>query len=79
MSGLHGGCTAPVGAYARLDDRRIRLDVLVADAEGRAVVKASTEGDGSSDAAARTLGLRLAARLVADGARDLIGMGQSCE
>jgi hydroxymethylbilane synthase len=80
LSRLQGGCTAPVGAYARFNEAgRMRLDVLVADPEGRAVVRTCSEGDGSSDAAARELGRRLAERLVSDGARDLIGMGQSCE
>ena len=80
LSALNGGCTAPIGAYARtVCSQWLRLDVLVADADGRAVVKSSSEGEAANHDEARALGRRMAARLVADGARDLIGMGKSCE
>jgi hydroxymethylbilane synthase len=43
---LRAGCTAPVGAYARVAEAKtVRLDVLVASPDGRDAVELSGEGE----------------------------------
>jgi hydroxymethylbilane synthase len=43
---LRAGCTAPVGAFARVEDAHtVRLDVLVASPDGRDAVEVSGQGE----------------------------------
>ncbi len=69
---LGGGCTVPIAAHAELRDGWLRLRALVADAEGRRVVRAAGEGPASDPAA---LGRRTAQRLLELGARELLAKG----
>ena len=39
LAGLEGGCSAPVAAYARLEGGALRLDGLVASADGQQVLR----------------------------------------
>lgn len=75
LADLQGGCLAPVGAWARMaDDGQLRLDAVVLSADGRRRV--ATSGV-SSLAEAVGLGRDLAARLLADGAAELIRQGRA--
>jgi hydroxymethylbilane synthase len=67
---LGGGCQLPIAAHAVVREKRIRLDGLVADTEGKQVVRDRISG--SLDEAAE-LGSRLAEQLLAKGARELLG------
>jgi hydroxymethylbilane synthase len=56
---LGAGCTAPVGAYARVGEPpNVHLEVVVASTDGRDVVQASGEGE-PSDVGVRVAGLAL--------------------
>ena len=74
---LGGGCTAPVGAHAvaaepepepsdTVSQGRVRLQALVASADGRQVVRVAGEGD------AEEVGERLAREALAAGAGDIL-------
>lgn len=67
---LGGGCQLPIAAYAVVRDKKIRLDGLVADTQGSRIVRDRISG---SIAEAEQLGIVLAERLLANGARELLG------
>jgi hydroxymethylbilane synthase len=55
---LGGSCTLPLGAYAVMDAGKLKLSALVASADGRRVVRATSEGtdpEAVGAAAARAL------------------------
>ena len=66
---LGGACTVPVAGHAVVDGARLRLDALVAAPDGSRLVRDAIEG-AADDAAA--LGVRLAERLLAQGAREIL-------
>ena len=66
---LGGGCLLPIAAYAIVRDKRIRLQGLVADALGKRIVRDHISGPLDE---AEKLGSRLAERLLANGAGDLL-------
>lgn len=66
---LEGGCQIPIGAYATLDDRTLKLRGLVASLDGKTVYKAEKEG--SCDQA-RSIGFDLAAELLEMGAGKIL-------
>jgi len=66
---LRGGCLAPVGAYARMEEGQLRLEAIVLNAQGSQKVTASL--DGTLDQAA-DIGKRVAADLLSQGAAELI-------
>lgn len=75
LAALRGGCLAPVGAWARIQsDGQLRLDAVVLSVDGRRRLAAF--GSGAIDEAPR-LGADVAARLIADGARELIAQSRS--
>ena len=67
---LEAGCTAPVGAYARVHGTEISMTAVVADISGDPVVRMSDNG---SIGAPDRLGDTLAGRLLAEGATGLLG------
>ncbi|HEV7684499.1 MAG TPA: hydroxymethylbilane synthase [Pyrinomonadaceae bacterium] len=69
LRSLGGGCQLPIAAYAVVREKRIKLDGLVADAEGRQVVRDRIAGDLSD---AEQLGTELGERLLERGARALL-------
>jgi hydroxymethylbilane synthase len=66
---LEGGCQVPIAAHATIDDDRLQVTGLVAELDGRRVLKDTVEG--SCDQAA-VLGLRLAEKLLALGAGPIL-------
>lgn len=69
LRALRGGCQAPIGAWARVDDDELRLDAIVLDALGtetRTVSSSAAIGMGEA------LGQSAAAELVSDGADELL-------
>jgi hydroxymethylbilane synthase len=70
LSALEGGCSAPVGAYAAMEDRILHLTGVVAGYDGERQIRMSESGH--PDAAER-LGRDLAARMLAEGADQLMG------
>jgi hydroxymethylbilane synthase len=67
---LHGGCSAPVGAWGRESGGKLLLDALVAQAQGRQLLRAAAALEG--DQSAEDLGRRVAEDLLAQGAAGLI-------
>lgn len=66
---LHGSCHVPVAALARLDGDELALDGLVGDAASGRAVRAAGRGP---VATAEALGIEVAERLLAQGARALL-------
>ena len=64
---LHGSCHVPVAAFATRDGDRLHLQGLVGSAQDGRLVRAEASGD-----SAEALGLVVAERLLAQGARDFI-------
>ncbi|MEP6912839.1 MAG: hydroxymethylbilane synthase [bacterium] len=69
LRSLGGGCQLPIAAYASVRDKKIRLEGLVADVQGKQVVRDRISG---SFAEVEQLGIVLAERLLANGARELL-------
>ncbi|HET6893617.1 MAG TPA: hypothetical protein VFH31_21135, partial [Pyrinomonadaceae bacterium] len=69
LRALGGGCQLPIAGYALDSDGQLSLEGLVADREGREMVKGKITGP-STDA--ESLGAQLAARLLEQGANRLL-------
>jgi hydroxymethylbilane synthase len=77
LADLHGGCSAPIAAWGRVAGGRLQVDGLVADIEGRNVLRASAAAEVAgaakySAALAEQLGHRVATELLQQGAAELI-------
>ena len=66
---LGGGCHAAIAALAQTIGARLRLRGLVADVSGARLLRAESEGPVAD---AESLGLRLAERLISEGASQLL-------
>lgn len=66
---LGGGCLLPIAGYAVVRDKKIRLHGLVADTLGKRIVRDEISG---SFEEAEQLGKKLAERLLANGADELL-------
>lgn len=69
LSRLGGGCLLPIAAHATVRDKRIRLDGLVSDTEGKRIVRDRITGSLND---AELLGEQLAEMLLANGAAALL-------
>ncbi len=69
LRGLGGGCRVPIAALAVVEGDELRLRGLVADAEGRRVLRAELTGSASD---AEAMGIRLAEELLSQGAAALL-------
>jgi hydroxymethylbilane synthase len=67
---LEGGCQIPIGAYARRVDGRFTLDAMVASVDGTVRLDARASTQDLSRAA--SMGRRLARKLLANGAREIL-------
>lgn len=66
---LGGGCQVPIAALGILEDKRLKLQGLVADTEGKQIIKDQIEGEPSN---AQELGRKLAERLLRKGAQNIL-------
>ncbi len=66
---LHAGCSAPVGAWGRIEGTELVLDGLVANLEGTQVLRASAHGEAASGDA---LGRTVAEQLLEQGAAAIV-------
>ena len=74
LEALGGGCRVPIAAYGRVEGEKLVLDGLVADPDGRRVLRGRVEG---SVEEAGELGRKLAAKLLERGAAELLqGQGR---
>lgn len=69
LRALGGGCQLPIAGYAVASDGQLSLEGLVADREGREIVKGKITGPNSD---AENLGSQLAAQLLEQGANRLL-------
>jgi len=69
LSALGGGCTVPVAAHAAVADGRLVLQGLVANLNGKKVIRASLSG---SPLQAEDIGQRLADRMLSQGAAQIL-------
>jgi len=69
LSGLGGGCSIPVAAYAT-SSQMITLTGLVASPDGRQIIKVSRPGDDAEE-----LGHKLAQDAIAQGASEILALG----
>lgn len=76
MAELEGGCQVPVGGYARMEKGLLVLYGVVASIEGDRIVRAEDSGDPEE---AEELGKRVAGRLVAMGAKEILDEIRGCE
>ncbi len=65
---LEGGCQVPIGALGSWHDRTLALEAVVADLDGRTVVRETAEAVVRNEEDARALGVNVAERLLAGGA-----------
>jgi hydroxymethylbilane synthase len=69
LSGLGGGCSVPVAAYARVEEQNISLTGLVIAKDGTTAIKVNRVG-----ADAQALGNELAHRAIAQGANEILAV-----
>lgn len=68
LEALGGGCSRPIGAYARLASGRLSLTAFVGSEDGARLIRAEAVGEEP-----RRLGRAVAVELVRMGARELLG------
>ena len=71
---LHAGCSAPVGAWGRMEGSQLVLDGLVADLSGTQVLRASARGESTG---AHQLGSGVAKELLQLGAAAIIEVARN--
>ncbi len=76
LRALGGGCRAPVAALGTVSGNTLKLEGMVASMRGRKVLCASEEGSAIS---AEEIGVRLAQRMLAKGAAEIIAEARSHE
>ena len=69
MAEIGGGCSAPIGAHARIDDDVITLAAVVSDASGLNLIRHRATAPAKEAVA---LGKSVALQIIEDGARDLL-------
>ncbi|MDO8147907.1 hydroxymethylbilane synthase [Isoptericola sp. b515] len=78
LARLEAGCSAPIGAHARLEDGELVMSAVVGRVDGAEQLTHTARvavgpdlSDADADTTARALGVRVAERLLADGAARL--------
>ena len=69
LSALGGGCRSPIAALGAIDGATLKLDGMVADINGKRVLRASEGGTG---VAPEVMGAQLARKMLALGASEFI-------
>ena len=69
LAKLHGGCSAPVGAWGRVENGKLILNGLVATLSGDQVLRASVEGDVTDSS---VIGSQVAEQLLSQGAAAIV-------
>ncbi|MHC4621011.1 MAG: hydroxymethylbilane synthase [Planctomycetota bacterium] len=69
LAAMRGGCSIPLGVYAKVVDGKIMIDAMIADMDGSNLIRHSgSSGAGESEACA----LKLAEELLEAGGRDIL-------
>ena len=69
LNRLNGGCSAPIGAFAKIEENTLQLHALVMDPEGQIKIEVKLEKDISE---AKELGIEAAESALKRGAKDII-------
>jgi len=69
LAGLGGGCQVPIGAWGRIENGKLALDVVVLSPDG---TERLSEKDSGAPAEAEAIGLRVAQKLRERGAKALL-------
>ena len=69
LAKLEGGCQVPIGAYGHFDGSTLHLQAIVASPDGSRMMRDSVTGSGDPAALGRELG----ERMLASGAREILG------
>jgi hydroxymethylbilane synthase len=69
LSGLGGGCSVPIAAYANVEDQVITLSGLVISEDGKKAIQVNRTGMD-----AQLLGTELAQRAIAQGANEILAV-----
>jgi hydroxymethylbilane synthase len=69
LNALGGGCQVPIGAYAQVDGRVLRIQAVVAAPDGSKVIRLSLEGDAAQP---MTVGEEMGRELLAAGAEEIL-------
>lgn len=69
LAAMHGGCSIPLGAYARLEDNTLVIDAMIADIEGRNLIRRRSS---STFDESRTCAVKLAQELLEAGGREIL-------
>jgi hydroxymethylbilane synthase len=76
LNAVGGGCRAPVAALGTVNGSKLRLEGMVASISGQSVLHASQEGSALS---AEEIGAKLAQKMLAMGAAEIIAEARSSE
>ncbi len=66
---LQGGCQVPIGAYAWIEGKKLKLKAFISDLEGRKFLEGIEEGDLHQ---AEQVGKKLAKRLLEEGGKEIL-------
>ncbi|MFZ4657684.1 MAG: hydroxymethylbilane synthase [Caldilineaceae bacterium] len=81
LHGLGGGCSAPVAAFAQVQETegkaQLQLEALVASADGQQIIRVTGASPTVTSKGALLLGEQLAAQALAQGASTLVGQKAS--
>ncbi len=69
LKALGGGCQVPIGAHARITDGAIHLIAMVASPDGSRLIRGESTGANPAD-----VGAQLGEKLLAQGAREILGV-----
>ena len=69
LAAMHGGCSIPLGVYAKVTDNEIHIDAFMADVEGVSFIRRSAAGPAN---AYERLANDLAAELLESGGEDIL-------
>jgi len=72
LAAVGGGCRMPAGAFARRDGDGLAVTGMVAEPDGKRVVRDALHGDARTESHAAELGRRLAQRVLAAGGRAIL-------
>jgi hydroxymethylbilane synthase len=69
LAAMHGGCSIPLGVYARIIGERLVIDAMIADVEGKTLIKRSCSGPVSQS---KDCAQKLAEELLEAGGKEIL-------
>jgi hydroxymethylbilane synthase len=69
LAAMHGGCRIPLGAYARVVDDKVVIDAMIADLDGKTLIKRSRS---AALEEAKSCAEQLAEELLSAGGREIL-------